>query len=433
MLVWCGTSLLHAQTTVALEVDQAGDVDVEAVLRMGDTVQLVGAGNKSAADGIYDVMGPPENDAGKWFITLVTRRGCAPCARLKADFERDPHLRAFANPRDHKSSWAFFNEYDVDDQAQNWRFKNIVFKGFPTLIIQPPRSKQYGDPTTVVDQITGYDGHGKQLATRIRNSIALYAQKFNVQRNERQPSGHGQAAGHVAAPWEPRPKQDDFPPAYPTPVVPTIPQLPVFPFDQPPAPPTPPAPTIPQGAQVVLVTDGSEDAAELGPLQALVHRLREREKFRLREMAYEEAKATYPVTEADLPAVFVTRDGEIESKILARLLPALQPPTPQKEVVEKVVEVPVEIKGPVEWPDVPWDIFLAILTTGFTPALLIPLGIWAFKVVRALRKRNDQPLLIPDDGVIDRLLERGAPRLEALFERFAQRRHKDQPGQDVHS
>lgn len=413
--------LLSAQTALP---NLPGDVDTETVLRMGDTVQFVGDGTRSATDGLYDVMGPPASDAHKWFITLITTDGCPACARLKADLARDPNLTAFVNVRDDSASWSHFNEYHSHDRAQNWRWQKIQIKAYPTILIQPPINKQYGDPSTVVDQITGYDGNAKKLATRLRDSIGLYAKKYRESQVNHAEEGHRQASvGDEAiaaptAPWQPRPKDDEPTPLAPSPLAPL---LPVFPFDQPPAPP---APKIPQAAQVVLITDGSEREEDIGPLEALVHRIRERDRFRLREMDYQDAKETYPVTEDDLPAVFITRDGQIEAKILSRLLPALETPqpTPAPDVVE--VQKIVEVKGPVEWPDVPWDTFLAILTTGFTPALLIPLGIWLFKVVRAMRKHNDQPLLIPDDGVIDRLVDRGAPRLEALFERLAERLHK---------
>ena len=73
-------------------------------------------------------------------------------------------LRAFANPDDPKESWAHYRVYRSDDTTQSWRWKNLRISGYPTILIQPPRNRQFGDPSTVVMQCAGYEGDAKQLS-----------------------------------------------------------------------------------------------------------------------------------------------------------------------------------------------------------------------------------------------------------------------------
>lgn len=127
-------------------------------------------------------LAPPADDSHKWFITLVTQPGCTPCDRLKHDFARNPNLSPFVDVENHKRSWAHYNVYSSADLTQQWRFKSLRLSAFPTLIIQPPRDGSYGDPKTVVVQITGYDGDAARMALRIRNAILAYAQAHNQRR-----------------------------------------------------------------------------------------------------------------------------------------------------------------------------------------------------------------------------------------------------------
>jgi hypothetical protein len=114
----------------------------------------------------------------KWFISVITMRHCGACELLKCDFASAESLAAFVNVKDRAQSWSHYGAYYWDDPTQNWRWKNICLTTFPTIIIQPPRSGEYGDPRTVVWQKVGYDGNDRQLAKDIRRAILAYVAKL---------------------------------------------------------------------------------------------------------------------------------------------------------------------------------------------------------------------------------------------------------------
>lgn len=229
------------------------EVDQAEVLRRGNLVQVVGDGARSSeADEFAAAMGPPASDADKWFISVVSMKQCAGCERLKKDWNSNPWLLALANPSDTKQSWAHFGIYDKDDRSQAFRFEGLKITTFPTIIVQPPRSKRYGDPSIVVFQAV-YKGDPEKLAREITLSIRQYVQKLQT------PPGPVRATGPngigADPPWQPVPKVDPWQPApapgpqYPT-VDPTIPP-------PPPAQPTPSlAPAFPWTAVITLMTAG---------------------------------------------------------------------------------------------------------------------------------------------------------------------------------
>jgi hypothetical protein len=78
------------------------EVEQQEVLRLGNHVQHIEGHRTAADDAFIDVMGPPADDNHKWFISVITTKGCGPCARLKADLASNPHLRALVNVQDPK-------------------------------------------------------------------------------------------------------------------------------------------------------------------------------------------------------------------------------------------------------------------------------------------------------------------------------------------
>jgi len=174
-------------------------VDQAEILRLGDMVQHIDGRHygQSDTDSIVEAMRPPEDDADKWFVSVVVTRNCAACRKLKTDWKACPSLLALADPGDSKGSWAHYHEFYRDDQSQAWRFENIKFTGYPTILVQPPRSKAYGDPSTVVYQAT-YDGDPRALATDMAAAIRQYVAKV---------SDSVEGVGGPP-PWLPAPKDD---------------------------------------------------------------------------------------------------------------------------------------------------------------------------------------------------------------------------------
>ena len=199
------------------------------VTRRGDMVEYTADGNicyGTGADALYaEAVEPPESDADKWFVSVVTTANCKGCVKLKAAWRRNPWLLAIANPADAESSWAHYREYSTSDRSQRWRFAKLNIKTYPTVIVQPPRSKKYGDPTTVVFQGV-YQSKPKELASRITGAIKQYIQKLPKAEAAASRGGRrelplqGDSEDGAAAPtrsrsyrdrappWEPPPKED---------------------------------------------------------------------------------------------------------------------------------------------------------------------------------------------------------------------------------
>lgn len=246
--------------------EQQPQVDEAEVLRMGDVVQHIdGLKRAGPEDDFVEVMGPPENDSDKWFISVITSRNCAACERLKADWARSPWLLALAVPDDPKESWAHFNIYQREDGSQAWRFENVQVTEFPTIIVQPPRNRRYGDPSTVVFQGT-YGGDPRRLAQDISRAIRLYLKKA------RAVQGHfGQGDDNnigIDPPWSPPSRDDGRFPLRPDrdrrPLIPPIPVEHEF--------------KLPWQAIIKLLTAGFSIPAVIAVVVWLIYFIRERRK-----------------------------------------------------------------------------------------------------------------------------------------------------------
>ena len=224
-------TVLMAVPTIAL-AQSPPEVDQAEVMRLGDLVQSVGENiQASGSDAFVTAMGPPASDADKWFITVLSMKGCAGCEKLKQDWTTNPWLLALANPTDPKQSWSHYKVYDKDDRSQAFRFENIKVTAYPTILVQPPRSGRYGDSATVVYQGT-YVGDPEKQARAITSAIRQYISKL-----QSPPSpAHSGTTGQVAAdpPWQPTPRVDPWQPQPQT--------NPPFPLFDPSIPPQPPAP-----------------------------------------------------------------------------------------------------------------------------------------------------------------------------------------------
>jgi len=163
---------------------QEADVPKEAldeILRRGNYVEIV---DGIRDDGLAQILSLPEDDSHKWFISVITTKGCKYCETLKYDFAHDRNLQAWANVNNPKKSFTHYKVYDIDNPLQKDRFKNIKITAYPTILIQPPLNNDYGPSYIVVDQITGYDGNPKKLSDRIRAGITKYVQKYDGRRAE---------------------------------------------------------------------------------------------------------------------------------------------------------------------------------------------------------------------------------------------------------
>lgn len=147
------------------------------VRRRGDFVEVVGVDVIRGGGGFGEAMAVPGSDADKWLLTLICKRGCRPCESLKRDFVENEALRAWVDVRSAEKSWAHYQVFFIEDTSQAFRWKKIRVSGFPTLLVQPPRSGKYGNPKTVVLQHTGYDGDAAALSRELSVGIEAYLTK----------------------------------------------------------------------------------------------------------------------------------------------------------------------------------------------------------------------------------------------------------------
>ncbi len=219
------------------------------VLRRGNHVEHIDGRHHD--DGRYafvEAMGPPASDADKWFISLVTMKGCGPCERLKSDWKTSPHLLSLADPSSRENSWAHFGVYPREDRSQAFRFERLQIRSYPTVIVQPPRSGKYGPAATVVFQESGYDGDALKLKTKIVAAIRQYVEKLprraTPEEEEAPPIEQTvdyrpqENAVGLDPPWEPAPKD---------------PLGPILPDDGQDVIIPPPAPLVPNLASGLLV------------------------------------------------------------------------------------------------------------------------------------------------------------------------------------
>ena len=228
--------------------DNHPQVDQAEVMRLGDTVQHVGdhAVGEESADAFIAAMSPPESDADKWFVSVISMRGCAACEKLKRDWTTNEWLLSLANPSDPSKSWAHYNVYDKDDESQAFRWERIKVTAYPTIIVQPPRSGQYGDPATVVFQGV-YQGDPERLARSTSSAIRRHIARLQVPRSVAGVGLYGQVSADP--PWSPTPRV--------TPVAPSPNQFPLFDPTIPPVEPTPDTTsTFPWSAVLTLVFAG---------------------------------------------------------------------------------------------------------------------------------------------------------------------------------
>ncbi|MDX1961827.1 MAG: hypothetical protein SFX18_01660 [Pirellulales bacterium] len=405
---------------LAAQVTTGPEIDVQEIHRRGDTVEYVTGDAQStesaASETALAALAPPADDDHKWFITVIKQDNCPPCQQLLTDLSQDPRLLAFVQPAKPPESWAHFNVYAREDETQAWRWEKIRLRGYPTLLVQPPRNGRYGPAATVVLQKTGYGGDAAALARQLRTAITDYATKHQatpadaalitgVSANTRssnhlplitantlipdEPSDLGNAApAPFAPPAIPEPLPHD--PAPGPLVVPPQVDPDARPAPQPDPAPTPsPAPRIapavpgpfPQHPEAVVIVDkfadSMTDERTWARVRAVLQRLqKERPGLIVRLLDIRDA-AQYPISPGELPAVITTSEGRIETKLDRRLLPLLQ----------------------ADLQTFPWEALLSFFTLGFNWAGLAAIGIWLAALVRQWRKARGQRLLLDEQSL----------------------------------
>lgn len=158
------------------------EVDQKEIIRRGEWVEKLGEIHSNQQRSVEAAFATPPDDSYKWYISVICSKGCKYCEKLKYDFEHDVTLQSWVNVNDPAKSWAHYQVYQWEDQTQKPRFSKIRVKGFPTLLIQPPRNGNFGSSATVVWQKTGYDGNTEKLSREMSNAIKRYVSAVNEDR-----------------------------------------------------------------------------------------------------------------------------------------------------------------------------------------------------------------------------------------------------------
>jgi hypothetical protein len=159
------------------QVGKAPPVDMAEAVRRGESVTVVGEGPRGGSEEAFRLaVAPPPDDSGKWFVTVWTGPGCAPCEKLKKDFRNSPALLSFVAAPPGRLAWAHYNEYRTDDQTQASRRAAYKISAVPTVIVQPPVNGTWGNPRTVVFYEQGYDGRPEKLAERISAAVKSFSE-----------------------------------------------------------------------------------------------------------------------------------------------------------------------------------------------------------------------------------------------------------------
>lgn len=164
------------------------DVDVWEAQRRGNLVQEIGTTRADAVDRISAALATPPDDSHKWYLTVVTTRGCRACEKLKYDFLHAPQLRAWVNVEEPAKSAMHYHVRRIEDPTQRDWFKGIERQlrkgGFPAIVIQPPRSGEFGRSATTVAILHGYDGDAEALTERLRRAIVTYVREYTAQHRQ---------------------------------------------------------------------------------------------------------------------------------------------------------------------------------------------------------------------------------------------------------
>jgi len=330
LLALCELLLAIASASGQTTAPIGKDVDAREVVRRGDLVEHVTDDIRDVdpqTATIAQIAATPDSDLDKWYLSVITQKGCPPCKALIKDWETNQTLRAYAVPESAKDSWSHFTVYDYDDPLQSWRWKQsaknpnpIKITAFPTIIVQPPRSGKYGKPSTVVLKYV-YEGSPEKLHAAINGSIKQYVQKLerrSIQADEAPLIGRGgYRAKETAADFDRLIGQQQVPPL-------------ILPFDSVPQPAvTPEAPPRPGlisallAPEIVVLKDPEQELSE-AQKQAIEEQVRSLQpatgrQYKRINRDVNKFGPQYGVTPDEAPVVLQVEGKKVAQKVLARV------------------------------------------------------------------------------------------------------------------
>lgn len=252
--------LLSALALLCLTLDvlAQGDVPETAqheIARRGNHVELTGtirSGLMAAA------LAPPADDSAKWFLTLIVKPGQPASEAMKTLLATDPALRPWIDTREPSKSTMHYQIRSVDDRTQaDWLagLKGAIDKyGLPLIVVQPPKTGQFGSTETIVKLLGGHRT-GPQLAQALRDGIVEYVtavERRVADAHSVRDAGHAQQVVGVPPPFQVPPKDQ-----------PVDPKPNALPFEWPPVVPPAAPPIVPPAAPPVVPPNPSLPAPAL--------------------------------------------------------------------------------------------------------------------------------------------------------------------------
>jgi hypothetical protein len=242
-LIVVGACLCAISALAALDRD-VPDAARREIARRGYLVQKVSEDlGEGEADALAEAFAVPADDSHKFALTILygAYRN-AQLDALKRDLLGSKELEPWVHCKDRGRG-----SYDVESTVESHlhcrfdqhkspfipeHWAGLKVLGYPTLILQPPRNGDWGEPATVINQKTGYEGDPAKLAQWLRASVGKYALAYSrkpeyhaARANLVHHEGHRDDRGDV--------ERDKIPPPFPVPAK----DLPVGPSPPSPFPP----------------------------------------------------------------------------------------------------------------------------------------------------------------------------------------------------
>jgi hypothetical protein len=165
----------------------AQDVPKEALYeigRRGTAIERVGDVQDSGQAALFAAAETPPDDSGKWFLSIICKKGDAASEQLRADLAGCEVLKKWVDVADYKASYMHFQTFQAEDKSQDWRLNELKqtlaelrIDRYPVLFVNPPLNGAWGDPHTVVLLKAGYNNRPDQLDKEIRDAINLYSRR----------------------------------------------------------------------------------------------------------------------------------------------------------------------------------------------------------------------------------------------------------------
>lgn len=210
-------------TLFAQEGPKGADQAKQEIDRRGPCVQIVDDQIRDEGmEAFWTAVAIPADDSHKFFLTVVYEKKNDQTDKLKDDLLHSKDLEAWVQCKDRGKG-----TYDVYSSEESFlhvnfeprvnpfkkdRWKFVKPEHCPLIVLQVPKSGEWGKDGVVVNQHVGYNGKPAELSEWIRQSVWKYSQEFAKTRAYKDAAarrkvnfghaGHKQEIGAYTAPFD---------------------------------------------------------------------------------------------------------------------------------------------------------------------------------------------------------------------------------------